>query len=189
MLPLVLASGSPRRSQLLEQAGLRFEVLCSSADESIAQPLPPEELVQQLALRKAQAVLPLRPHALVLGADTVVELDGEILGKPANEAQAAEMLHRLSGREHRVYTGVALCSAKHTESFACCTYVRFFPFSEAEIAAYIATGEPMDKAGSYGIQGKGALLVESISGDYYNIMGLPLARVCKRLASLQEIFS
>ncbi len=183
--PLVLASASPRRRQLLEQLGLRFEVDSAEVDET---ELPGESAaghVRRLALAKARAVAARRPDALVVGGDTVVTLHGDILGKPADERDAVAMLLRLQGHEHRVESGVALVAPGGREvSDVIGADVRFRPFDRAVAEAYVATSEPMDKAGAYGIQGFGAVLVESIRGDYFTVMGLPVSRLVGLFAEL-----
>jgi septum formation protein len=194
---LVLASASPRRRELLTQAGYRFEVHPAHISED---PLPGEDAiayVTRLAREKAEAVFDelsgntasskVRPAGesplVVLGADTTVTLDDAILGKPESEADAMRMLRLLSGRSHRVITGVAVVTAGGAEVAAEVTAVRFFTLSDAEIAAYVATGEPMDKAGAYAIQGRAARWIPRIEGCYFNVMGLPLALVCSMLES------
>jgi septum formation protein len=174
--PLVLASRSPRRAEILRQHRLDFEVDPPQVDESPYPGEAPDAHVNRLALEKAAAVGRRRPEALCLGCDTVVVLDGEILGKPADPAAARAMLTRLAGREHLVYSSVALFQAArgHHAGDHRVTRVRFRRLDEAEIAAYVATGEPMDKAGAYGIQGFGSMLVASIEGCYFNVMGLPV---------------
>lgn len=183
-MELILASGSPRREMLLRQIGLNFEVEPSGADETIPGGAPPDELAEKLAVDKAKLVASQRSSGLVIGADTVVVLDGRPLGKPEDGAGAAEMLRALSGREHQVITGIAVVDAASGQvlSDAVVTAVRFAPLSEAVIARYVATGEPMDKAGAYGIQGFGALLIEGIDGCYFNVVGLPLRRLAELLA-------
>ena len=183
---IVLASRSPRRRQLMEQMGLRdFRIVCSDADETASPGLTPPALVEALSARKAAAV----QHAaaagdLIIAADTVVALDGRVLGKPADGPDAFAMLSALSGRRHQVYTGLTVvCGAQRLTEHEV-TAVTFRSLSSAEICAYIATGEPMDKAGAYGIQGRGALFVEGIEGDYYNVMGLPVCRLGRILARL-----
>lgn len=183
---IVLASRSPRRRQLLEQMGLRdFRIVCSDADETASPGLTPPALVEALSARKAAAV----QHAaaagdLIIAADTVVALDGRVLGKPADGPDAFAMLSALSGRRHQVYTGLTVvCGAQRLTEHEVMA-VTFRSLSSAEICAYIATGEPMDKAGAYGIQGRGALFVEGIEGDYYNVMGLPVCRLGRILARL-----
>lgn len=176
---LILASASPRRKQLLSQLGLDFTVEPSNDDENIRANLPPEITVVTLAEAKAANVARRHNEGLVLGADTIVVIDGLILGKPRDAGHAREMLSRLSGRWHAVYTGLALIDAetgrliKDVEE----SRVKFKNLSKGEIENYINTGEPLDKAGAYGIQGKGALLVEKIEGCYYNIVGLPLFKL------------
>ncbi len=188
---LVLASGSPRRRELLTQAGYRFEVHPADISEDALPGEDPILYVTRLAREKAEAVFReiagasslgnVRPDGesslVVLGADTTVTLDNAILGKPEDAADAARILRLLSGRTHRVITGVAVVSAERTEVAAEVTAVRFLTLSEAEIAAYVATGEPMDKAGAYAIQGRAARWIPRIEGCYFNVMGLPLALV------------
>ena len=182
---IVLASGSPRRRRLLEQIGLAFEVRPAAIDETA---LPGETAVahvERLAVEKARAVAAERPDALVIGGDTEVVLEGEPLGKPADTGHAVEMLLRLQGREHRVESGVAVVAPDgRVLSAVVGADVRFRPFDRALAEAYAATGEPLDKAGAYGIQGRGAVLVESIRGDYFTIMGLPVARLVRLLEAL-----
>lgn len=179
--PLVLASASPRRRRLLEQLGLRFEVVPAAVDETVLPGEDPATHVERLALRKAAAIAAERPEAVVVGGDTVVVLDGEILTKPEDRAEAVEILLQLSGREHRVETGVAVVSSRGTAATVVGADVRFRPFDRALAEEYVDTGEPMDKAGAYGIQGRGAALVESIRGDYFAVMGLPLIAVVRLL--------
>ena len=180
---LILASGSPRRRQLLEQIGLTFVVRSSDVDESVSPGLTPAQVVESLSARKGEAVAAeAAPGDLVLSADTVVSLDGAILGKPRDRAEAEAMLTALSGRTHQVYTGVTLLQDGRRLTGHEVTAVTFRPLSPEEIAAYVSTGEPMDKAGAYGIQGLGALLVERLEGDYFNVMGLPLCRLGEMLA-------
>lgn len=183
---IVLASRSPRRRQLLEQMGLRdFRIVCSDADETASPGLTPPALVEALSARKAAAV----QHAaaagdLIIAADTVVALDGPGPGQARRRPDAFAMLSALSGRRHQVYTGLTVvCGAQRLTEHEV-TAVTFRSLSSAEICAYIATGEPMDKAGAYGIQGRGALFVEGIEGDYYNVMGLPVCRLGRILARL-----
>lgn len=192
-MKIILASGSPRRRELLEQTGYEFEIEVSDADENI-QADDPGELVEQLSFRKADAVA--RKHlqeqaCTVIGADTVVVQDREVLGKPNGEQGAVEMLKELSGRTHQVYTGVSLFLIKDgkltaSQSFHVCTDVTMRPMSDREIADYVATGEPMDKAGAYGIQGKAAVFISGIHGDYYNVVGLP---VCETVQQLQGLWN
>lgn len=180
-MKLVLASGSPRRSELLRAAGYDFDVVPSGAGEDIA-PLPPRPYTRALAEKKAAEVLRrVGGGRVVVGADTVVFVGGRILGKPLDGTDAVRMLELLSGREHEVFTGVAVVSEGTAETFCERTVVRFFPLTRALIAHYVATGEPLDKAGAYGIQGPGSLLVQGIEGDYYNVMGLPVGRLARML--------
>lgn len=176
-VPLVLASRSPRRRFLLERLGLTPEVWPSEAEEIIYPGVAPAQQVERLALDKAVDVATFFPEGLVLGADTVVVVDGNILGKPESENQAQAMLRALSGRTHTVYTGIALAHrpSSRIRTAHAATAVTFGDLSEMEIARYVAGGSPMDKAGAYGIQDDaGALFVERIDGDYYNVVGLPL---------------
>ena len=179
---LILASASPRRRELLAQAGYTFEVQPTDTDETAQ----PGEGAVALALRLAQAkaALAAAPAAVALGADTVVLAPtGELLGKPADQADAARMLRLLAGTTHQVVTGVCLAGAEHTEAAAAVTYVTFHTLSDTEIAAYIASGEPMGKAGAYAIQGRAARFIPRIVGDYSNVVGLPLALTADLLAA------
>lgn len=182
---LILASASPRRRELLSQAGFSFEVRPAAIDESVLPEEDPVAYVTRLAREKAQAVFAglgaAQSGAVVLGADTTVTIDGAILGKPVDAGEAKRMLRRLAGRVHRVATGVAVVSARGVAAMAETTTVEFLPMSEDEIAGYVASGEPMDKAGAYGIQGRAARWIPRIEGCYYNVMGLPLARVSAML--------
>ena len=207
-LRVILASQSPRRQELLKKIFQYFEVMPSNADENI-EVLPPAEYVEKLSKIKALEVYErlmdedeMVPEVtgmkrlsklfkgsgyastedmLVIGADTIVVRDGEILGKPKDKTDAKRMLMLLSGCEHSVYTGVCIISENKNITFCEETKVRFFELSESEIDEYIATGEPFDKAGAYGIQELGALLVSGITGDYYNVMGLPVGRLSREL--------
>lgn len=183
MARLILASQSPRREALLRQVGLEFDVTPSTVEEQIPEGLSPAEAARKLAEEKARSVASRRTEGLVIGADTVVVVDGQILGKPADSQEARAMLRRLSGREHQVITGIAVVDAAtgHERSDSVTTAVRFAPLSEQVIDRYVATDEPLDKAGAYAIQGFGALLIESINGDYYNVVGLPLRRLAELL--------
>ena len=180
----ILASGSPRRRELLEMLGVPDLTIRPAKGPERATPgAGPEQTVRELALHKALEVAQTcAPEDIVIAADTVVSVDGRVLGKPGDEAEAAEMLAALSGREHTVYTGVTVRRGGETVTEHEATAVRFRPLTGEEIAAYVATGEPMDKAGAYGIQGYGCLLVEGISGDYFNVVGLPVCRLGKILA-------
>lgn len=181
MAEVILASASPRRRELLTLAGVDFTVKVADIDEIIPENASPDEVVMSLATQKAQAVAKENADSVVIGSDTVVALDGVILGKPKNEENAAEMLRTLSGRSHTVYTGVAIIQGEKTKVFCEATEVVFNKLSEEEILRYVATKEPMDKAGAYGIQGKGCVLVEKIVGDYFNVVGLPVSRLYREL--------
>lgn len=175
----ILASASPRRTELLDRVGILHEVLPAHVDEKNDAPSEPGPHVLEMAARKARAVAALVPDALVLGADTIVYHDGLILGKPKNFEDACRMADCLAGDEHEVYTGIALAGPDGREVTVACevTRVRFRALDRAHIERYVRTGEPMDKAGAYGIQGFGATLVESVTGCYFNVMGLPLTRL------------
>jgi len=185
-IKIILASGSPRRRQLLEQAGIPHTVLVSDADETVTG--APDAQVEELALRKAKATLPLlqtpAENAIIIAADTLVYIGGQVLGKPATPQEAFAMLSKLQGNTHQVYTGVALLHGSHHTVFHEMAEVTFRPLSPAEIDAYIATGEPFDKAGAYGIQERGSVLVSRINGDFYTVMGLPIAGVCTALMEM-----
>lgn len=178
---VVLASQSPSRKMLLEQVGVDFEVVVSGVDEDVPGGFTPAQAVECLAARKARAVAALRPGMPIIAADSVASIDGLILGKPENDGAACEMLRRLSGRTHEIYTGVCLLEGEWEEVFHQATRVKFYGLSDQEISAYVAMGEPRGRAGSYGIEGAGVLLVESIVGDYSSIVGLPVAETLRRL--------
>lgn len=180
---LILASSSPRRRELLQTLGLAFTIQTSDVDETTASGLSPKEVVEELAIRKAKAVASRLSDGVVLGSDTIVVLAGEILGKPVDEADAFRMLSALQGREHTVFSGVALIDAStgRTEVSHSQTQVKIRPLTKAEIESYIATKEPMDKAGSYAIQGIGSTIVEGIVGDYFTVVGLPLCMTANML--------
>jgi len=180
---IVLASGSPRRSEILTALGLTFTVRRPDLEEIIVPGDSPESTVCRLAAEKAECVS-VEAGELVLAADTIVVLDGDLLGKPADEHEAIEMLMRLSGRSHDVFTGMALRVNGRTVSAAARTGVTFRPLDRAECEAYVATGEPMDKAGAYGIQGFGSALVERIDGDFFNVMGLPVPTLLELFTSI-----
>ncbi|MBU3803371.1 MAG: septum formation inhibitor Maf [Candidatus Cellulosilyticum pullistercoris] len=183
MESLILASGSPRRKELMQILPWPFEVKTKEVVEVISETLSPEENVKALAYQKASAVAKDYPSRIVIGADTVVCLDGEIMGKPQDRMQAQMMLERLSGKEHHVYTGVAIIGRDEeiSETFYVETKVKMQSLSREEIEAYILTNEPMDKAGAYGIQGYGARYIERIEGDYYSVMGLPVHALYEKL--------
>lgn len=179
---IVLASNSPRRQELLRQIGVSFQVVPSQVDEVLTDAVPPAKLAETLALAKAREVAGRCPGALVLGADTVVVVAGEVLGKPADAADAMRMLRLLAGREHQVITGVALIQGAREEISSEVTTVHFQTVSDETLARYVATGEPVDKAGAYAIQGMAAVMIRGIEGDYFNVVGLPLSRVVQMLS-------
>ncbi len=188
MPDLYLASGSPRRQELLAQAGLHFERLITTVEESRHPGETAEAYVCRLSLDKALAGVRIAPTDLpVIGADTIVVADGEVLEKPANEAHARQMLTTLSGKTHQVMTAVTVASSKGTVTENVITHVTFRELSSADIESYIASGEPMDKAGAYGIQGKGGRFVRRIDGSFYAVVGLPLVETEELLARLQVL--
>lgn len=192
MTKFILGSGSPRRKELLEQVGIEFEISSAHGDEVITSEIP-SEIVEELSMEKAQEVADRyeREHGIaeqtvVIGADTIVAYGREIMGKPGNEQEAVRMLKRLQGDTHQVYTGVALIimtpdKERKVIRFYEKTDVMMYPMTEAQIAAYVATGEPLDKAGAYAIQGKCAAYIKGISGEYNNVVGLPVARLMQEL--------
>jgi septum formation protein len=180
--PLVLASGSPRRVALLRQVGAEFTVVDPGPDRAWPGAAEPRHGVRALALDKAVKVAAQRPQSVVIGADTVVVLRGVRLGKPADRAEAVSMLRRLHGRTHEVWTGIAVVKGAERRTAAECTRVQFVRLGEPEIDAYVKSGEPLDKAGGYGIQGIAAQFVRAIEGDYSNVVGLPLTRLRQILA-------
>ena len=182
MRRFILASASPRRKEILENAGYSFEIIVSDADENITEVMTPEKTVEELARRKALAVLKDNADAVIFGCDTVVAIDGKILGKPTDDEDAFNMLSMLSGRTHTVSTGVCICSADNVSVFSNTTEVEFYELSDDTIHGYIATGECSDKAGSYGIQGYGNVLVKEIKGDYFSVMGLPVSESARVLS-------
>ncbi len=183
-MKIVLASGSPRRRELLIQAGIEYVVDPADIEEITKETLP-SKVVEDLSRQKALAVAASHKGEVVLAADTVVAFDDKILGKPADEEDAFKMLTVLSGRTHQVYTGVTIVRESGAiKTFSECTEVKMYDNTPEQIRSYIASKEPMDKAGAYGIQGLGAVLVEKIEGDYNNVVGLPLARVYRELFQL-----
>lgn len=187
MKRIILASESPRRRELMAMMNIPFTTKASLCDEYLDTSLPLEQAIEHIAVQKAEAAIPQFPDDLIIGADTVVCIDGEVLGKPHDEETAFSMLKKLSGKTHKVITGVAIITPQKREIFHVCTDVTFFPLTDKEIHAYVATKEPLDKAGAYGIQGKGAFLVEKINGDYYNIVGLPISTLYRRLENCMEM--
>lgn len=184
-MSLILASGSPRRKELLGLITPDFTVCVSGAPEIVEPGLSPDQTVMALARLKGREVFAAHPADTVIAADTVVVSEGKILGKPADAADAFAMLRQLSGRTHAVYTGVWIAAGETEKNFFEKTEVTFYPLSDEEIRAYIATGEPFDKAGAYGIQGKGAVLVQGINGDFFNVVGFPVAAVDRALRKLK----
>jgi septum formation protein len=184
MQRLILASSSPRRKELLENLRLNFEISSSDADESFSETLSPADAVMELASRKSGTVAQNFPDCFVIGSDTVVVHDGMILGKPESGQEALKMLKKLSGDTHSVYTGVSIISPEKETRFYEKTDVTFWELSDEEIDTYIKSGEPFDKAGGYGIQGFGSMLVKEISGDYYTVVGLPVSRLIRELRKI-----
>ncbi len=198
---VILASASPRRKELLKKLFTDFEVVCATGSETYTASRP-SDIVQELSRQKAEEVERRLfgacgtkenpyPDYLILGADTVVTCNGRILGKPDDELQATQMLKMLAGTTHQVYTGVALAISskgkRQSITFAECTNVRFYPMTDKEIAAYVHSGEPMDKAGGYGLQGIGGRFVQTIEGDYQNVIGLPVAKLYQVFQKIEEI--
>lgn len=181
MKRVILASNSPRRRELMARMDIPFTAKGVQTEEFLDTSLPLGKAIEQIARQKALAVREFFQDDVIIGADTIVCIDGEVLGKPRDEQQAFEMLKRLSGRTHQVITGVAVLYPREEITFYQTTDVTFYQLSDEEIRAYAATNEPLDKAGAYGIQGKGAFLVEKIAGDYYNVMGLPMAHLYRVL--------
>jgi nucleoside triphosphate pyrophosphatase len=181
---IVLASQSPRRRELLSLIGIPHEVRPADLDESVLPGETPTENAERLARAKAETIAMREPGAVVIGSDTIVVLDGDVLGKPRDTAEATAILRRLSGRTHTVHTAVAVARDGRTVSGVESVEVTFRPLDDAQIEAYIATGEPMDKAGAYGIQGYGAVIVERVHGDYFAVMGLALGRLVSLLEAV-----
>ncbi len=183
MRSIILASGSPRRSMILTQAGIEFQVILPTMSEEVTDKSLPEEVVEDLSKQKAQntAAGLERENYLVIGADTIVSIGSRILGKPSDESEAVDMLRALQGHVHQVYTGVTFVYDRdgevQTHSFHAMTEVEMVPMTDEEIRAYIATGEPMDKAGAYGIQGRGCVYIKGIHGEYNNVVGFPIAKI------------
>ncbi|HPY83498.1 MAG: septum formation protein Maf [Ruminococcus sp.] len=182
-MDIILASASPRRRELMKLITESFTAVSTDADETLPEGIQPDKASEYLSCVKAEAAAASYPDALVIGCDTVVIVDDFILGKPVGEVQCREFLSLLSGRSHRVITGCTLIYKGNKHTFSCSTDVNFLELSDDDIERYIATGEPFDKAGGYGIQGKGALLIESIFGDYFNVVGLPVSMLNRELNS------
>ena len=184
---IILASQSARRRELITYLFDYFDIIPSEADETPPENIPVEEIPEILAVRKASDVARRFPEALVIGCDTVVILDGVIFGKPADEAEAFMMLKSLSGRTHKVVSGVCFSCMGRTMSFSQTTDVTFYPLSDGDILKYITDFPPLDKAGSYGIQDRGGLFVEKISGDHYNVIGFPVPRINVELKRFEKL--
>ena len=177
MKKIILASKSPRRKKILEQVGLNFEVMVSDFDETKIKFKTPQEMVEKLSLAKAKLIAKKNPGAIIIGADTTVIFKKEIIGKPKSKADAFRILRLLSGNTHEIVTGFTVIKGSKSITKHVISKVKFKKLSNAEIKAYVATGEPMDKAGGYGIQEKGGLFMENITGDYFNVVGLPIFAV------------
>lgn len=186
-MKVILASKSPRRRDILETMGVDFEIDVADADESVNEELTPVEAVCEISKRKADAVLSRHndKDCIVISADTVVVIDGRIIGKPRDEEDAFNIIKSLSARTHEVYTGFTVCGKDRSKTDFEVTKVHFKELNDDDIRRYIATGEPMDKAGAYGIQQKGNLFVEYIHGDYYNVVGFPISKIC---VTIRELF-
>ena len=184
MYDVILASKSPRRKELLSTICDDFKIVPAVGEEVYDESIPTEKIPEQLALNKCMEVAEQYPDSLVIGCDTVVILGDKIMGKPIDESNAFDMLKSLSGNSHKVISGVAVSFKGEFYSFSSTTDVRFRELSDEDIWAYIATGEPSDKAGAYGIQGQGCLLVEGINGDYFNVVGLPVSQLADELSKL-----
>ncbi|MFS0780753.1 Maf family protein [Bacillus sp. 1P06AnD] len=185
MKSLLLASSSPRRKELLALLDLPFRTFSSDIDETIQPGTPPEEAVKQLAYKKALAASSVYQQSIVIGCDTIVVHNGQILGKPKDHKDAFRTLSMLSGQTHAVYTGVCIMTNETYTCFYEKTMVTFWKLDSRDIEAYIDSGEPFDKAGSYGIQGKAALFVKGIQGDYYSVVGLPVSRLARELSTFR----
>lgn len=185
-MEIILASSSPRRQELLKLIIEEFKILSSDIEEITPEGMAPEKSPEYLAIKKAEEIAKNHPDILVIGCDTSVILDDHILGKPVDRNDAFRMLEILSGRTHQVITGCCLHLKGQCISFSEKTEVEFYPLSKEEINVYIETREPYDKAGAYGIQGKGAVLVKGINGDYYNVMGLPVAKLKREIQRIVD---
>jgi len=184
---IILASSSPRRRELMSMIGLNYIIETSGEEEVQPHGLPPAEFVKTLALQKAQPVADKYPNDCVIGADTIVYLEGDILGKPHTPEVAKAYLNRMQGKTHVVFTGVAVVKGGRADVRHCETTVTFAPMTEREIEAYVATGEPLDKAGAYGVQGPGGIFVDRVEGNYFNVIGLPLPMLYKMLVDAGEV--
>ncbi|MBO7377389.1 MAG: septum formation protein Maf [Clostridia bacterium] len=182
---IILASKSPRRKEILQKLGIDFEVIVPDVDENVGD-LAPDKTVEAISEKKAKAVLKKladKKDTLIIAADTVVNIGGKILGKPKDEKEAKKMLKTLSGNTHTVFTGYTLCLGNKTYTGHEATRVKFKKLTDAEIENYVNTGEPLDKAGAYGIQGKAIVFVEGINGDFFNAVGFPVFRICEKIKS------
>ena len=186
-MKIILASASPRRQELMKLVCGSFKSVPADIDETVGEGILPQDAAEMLACKKAAKVAEDYKNAVVVGCDTVVIVDDMLLGKPFDDSDAAKMLSLLSGKKHKVVTGVCIKYGDELEeSFSCVTEVEFYPLSDEEIMEYVESGEPMDKAGAYGIQGEGSLLVKGICGDFFNIVGLPVARLKRELDSFRK---
>ena len=185
MNKIILASGSPRRKELLTMLGIDFDVIVANIDEQIDHNNDLVDEIKKLSFQKADAVFQDHQDNIVIGSDTIVYIDNEILGKPKTIKQAKEMLHKLSNRTHQVVTAVTIMSKEKIDTFASITDVTFYELNDDEINEYVETVEPLDKAGAYAIQGKGSEFVKSINGDYYTVVGLPIAEVYRHLKNFK----
>ncbi len=183
---IILASASPRRRELLALMGLTYAIIPCAGEENPPESKDPATFVETLALQKAQAVASLHPTDCVVGADTIVYLDGDILGKPHTAERAKAFLSRMQGRTHTVFTGVAIVKGEHIDVRHCKTDVTFANMTQREIENYVKTGEPLDKAGAYGVQGPGGVFVERIEGNYFNVIGMPLPLLYRMLLDAGE---
>lgn len=186
-MELILASQSPRRHEIMDFMGLSYQTVVCTEPEQIPRGLSIPETVMHLAHQKAQFALRVHPDACVIGADTIVDLDGEIIGKPKSPEDAIRTLKRMQGREHTVYTGLAVLKKDYEDVRFVTTRVRFRPMSDKEIQWYVSTGDPLDKAGSYGAQGLGSVFVESIEGNYFNVIGLPAPVLYEMLLKAEAV--
>ena len=186
-MELILASQSPRRREVMAWMGIPCQTEVCTEPESVPDGLSCEQTVMHLAEQKAAFALRLHPDACVIGADTVVELDGEIIGKPKSKEDAIRTLKRMQGRRHTVYTGVAVLKQGYSDVRCVTTGVRFRPMTDKEIEWYVSTGDPLDKAGSYGVQGIGCVFVDSVEGNYFNVIGLPAPTLYEMLLKANAI--
>lgn len=189
MQSLILASSSPRRQELLQLLQIPFQSISANVNEDFPKQMNASEVVKELAMRKAAAIAKEHQDSWVIGSDTIVVLDEKILGKPMDRTDAKKTLLQLSGQTHEVYTGVAIIYGHNRTVFVEKTKVTFWELSEVDIEQYLETGEPFDKAGSYGIQGYGSLFVKQIEGDYFSVVGLPVSRLAHELKTLEAQWS